>query len=243
MAAAATAKKEEKDERSVHERIVDITREMGVLEPQKSPGGGIAFAYRGVDATVAHVTPLLNKHGVFIYPSESQTIVHEREPDARGRVIKTTEVTVTYTVAGAKGDSFTMQTSGLADDFADRATAQAQSVAYRVALLQLFHIPASGKDPEETGQVVEDGRGEVGPRSAPAVEKAKAKAAGGAPAGVPITKLQAEAKALGKKLGKQPDDLNALGTKIAGELGVDDWFSNAGAMGKLVEALKAEDKA
>lgn len=243
MAAATAAKK---DERTVYQRIVDITKAMTVLEPQRSPGGGISFAYRGVDATVAHVTPLLNEHGVFIFPSESQTIVHERDPDARGRVVKTTEVTVTYTVAGANGDSFTMQTSGLADDFADRSTAQAQSVAYRVALLQLFHIPASGKDPEETGQAVEDARAQGGsaPRSAPAVEKAKTKAAGGAaPAGVPIAKLQAEAKALGKKLGKQPDDLNTLGSKLAEEADVSDWFSDAGVMSKLVAALKAEDAA
>lgn len=240
MAAATAAKK---DERTVHQRIVDITREMKVLEPQRSPGGGISFAYRGVDATVAHVSDLLNEHGVFIYPSEAQTIVHEREPDARGRVVKTTEITVTYTVAGANGDSFTVQTSGLADDFADRSTAQAQSVAYRVALLQLFHIPASGKDPEETGQAVEDGRTEAGPRSAPAVEKAKAASKPAAASGVPITKLQAEAKALGKKLNKESDDLNALGAGMAERHGVTDWFNSPDVMKDLVAALKAEDAA
>lgn len=239
--AAATATK--KDERTVYERIVDITREMKVLEPQRSPGGGISFAYRGVDATVAHVSDLLNTHGVFIYPSRSETIVHEREPDARGRIVKTTEVTVTYTVAGAKGDSFEVQTSGLADDFADRSTAQAQSVAYRVALLQLFHIPASGKDPEETGQAVEDGRAETGgaPRSAPAVEKAKAAGKPAAASGVPIAKLQAEAKALGKKLGKGSDDLNALGSKVSAETGVADWFNDQASMAKVVAELKAEE--
>lgn len=235
--AAATAPK--KDERTVYQRIVDITRAMDVLEPQRSPGGGISFAYRGVDATVAHVTPLLNEHGVFIYPSAIETIVHERE-DARSRVVKTTEATVTYTVAGANGDSFTIQTAGLADDFADRATAQAQSVAYRVALLQLFHIPASGKDPEVTGQEVQDAREAGGPRSAPAVEKAKAAAKPAAKAGVPLVKLQAQAKALGGQLDKASDDLNALGASIGEELGVTDWFNDAGAMTKMVAALEAE---
>ena len=162
MAEAAATKttraaKPADDTRTVFQRVIDITRNMPVLEPEKAPGGGIAFKYRGVDATVAHVTPLLNEHGVFITPSGMEHIVTENVLQ-NGKTVKTSQVITTFTVYGLLGDSFTVQTAGLADDFSDRSAAQAQSVAYRVALLQLFHIPASGKDPEQTGQEVEDSR-------------------------------------------------------------------------------------
>lgn len=225
-----------KDTRTVFERIIDITRAMPVLEPAKAPGGGIAFKYRGVDATVAHVTPLLNEHGVFITPSGIEHIVTENQL-ANGKTVKTSQVITTFTVYGALGDSFTVQTAGLADDFSDRSAAQAQSVAYRVALLQLFHIPASGKDPEETGQEVEDGRAAPTARGPKAVEAAKSAAV---PEGVPIIKLQSEAKSLGKQLGKGSDDLNRLGEQISGSNDPNVWFNDPTVMVKLVDALKAE---
>lgn len=229
--AAPAAKK---DDRTVFQRVIDITRNMTVLEPEKAPGGGIAFKYRGVDATVAHVTPLLNEHGVFIAPTDVEHIVSENILP-NNKTVKTSQVITTFTVYGAGGDSFTVQTAGLADDFSDRSAAQAQSVAYRVMLLQLFHIPASGKDPEQTGQEVEDGRTATAARGPKAVETAKGASA---PAGVNITALQSKAKALGKELNKGPDDLNALGEKHKGE--VDDWFNNAAVMTEIVNELTAE---
>ena len=47
--------------------------------------------------------------------------------------------------------SITATTGGLANDYADRSTAQAQSVAFRVALLQTFALPTHSPEPEQTG--------------------------------------------------------------------------------------------
>lgn len=231
--AAATAKKDA--EMNIYQRINAISQEAGALAPEAK--NGVPFAFRGIDGTVAHLTPFLHKYGVFNTSKVISHLVTERE--AGNRVVKTTQVEVEFEFFAPDGSSVKMVTPGLADDFADRSSAQAMSVAYRIALLQLFHLPTHSKEPEETGQDVLDNRG-AATNSAPAVQKAKAAAAGAAPAGVDLRKLQGQAKALGRELNKAPDDLNALGSGIGKELGVTDWFNDAGAMSKLVEALKAE---
>ena len=222
--AAAKAKE---PELNIYQRINLISQEAGALAPEAK--GGVPFAFRGIDGTVAHLTPFLHKYGVFNTSTTLSHLVTERE--VGNRVIKTTQVEVEFEFFAPDGSSVKMVTPGLADDFADRSSAQAMSVAYRIALLQLFHLPTHSKEPEESGQEVMDGRASAAPRSA----------AGEVPAGVPLAKLQTEAKMLGNKLGKATEDLNALGKELSG--GADDWFGNAAVMAKLVATLKAEDKA
>lgn len=232
---------------TIYERITAIAIEAGALAPEAK--GGVPFAFRGIDGTVAHLAPLLNKYGVFLAPRVVDKNVSEREvyqinrstgeATPSGRIVKTTDLTCEWDVYGPDGLGFTFSTAGLADDFADRSTAQASSVAYRIALLQLFHLPTHSREPEETGQEVlnaTSGEAPAAPRGPKAVEAARAAAAPAA--GTNLTRLQQEAKALGRKLGKGPEDLNALGVELAA--GKDGWFGDAGVMAKMVEALKAE---
>lgn len=233
---------------NLYQRIARIAKEAGALAPESK--GGVPFAFRGVDGTVAHLTPFMHKYEVIVFPSAINHIVTEREVldkqgNSTGRIVKTSQVETTFTVAGPDGDTFTVQTAGLADDFADRSTAQAQSVAYRVALLQLFHLPTHTKEPEETGEAVVQARGAdaaaAGPRAPKAVEAARS--AGSAPTATPVTRLQAQAKALGKKLNKSGPELNAMGSELSGGKEQDDWFNDAVVMQKIVDALEAEAKA
>lgn len=235
--AKAPAKKAE-EALNIYQRINAISKEAGALAPEAK--GGVPFAFRGIDGTVAHLTPFMHKYGVFNTSQVLSHVVTERE--AGSRVVKTTQVEVEFEFFAPDGTSVKQVTPGLADDFGDRSTAQAMSVAYRIALLQLFHLPTHSKEPEETGQEVIENRGAAtsGPKQPAAIQKAKQAAAGGPPAGVPVAKLQAEAKAFAKQLDKVPEDLNAMGAKIAEADGVKDWFNDAGVMGKLVAELKAE---
>lgn len=221
------------DDRNIYQRMLAVAQDVGVLEPQSAPGGGIAFKYRGVDSTVAHVAPALNKHGVLVVPRVTSSLITEREVGSR--VIKTAQVEVEYAFYGPAGDSVIATTAGLADDFADRATAQAMSVAYRIALLQTFHIAAFGKDPEETGQEVLDGAASA-PKAPKAVATAKAVTA---PATTSISRLQQECKALGRALNMAPDDLNRLGEQISGGKKAEEWFNDAFVMEQLRDNLKA----
>lgn len=232
--ATTRATKPKEPELNIYQRIAAITAEAGALAPEAK--GGVPFAFRGIDGTVAHLTPFLNKYGVFLSPVVQSHIV---TPNSVGnRTVKTTEVEVTYGVYGPDGKSdIEITVPGLADDFADRSSAQAMSVAYRIALLQLFHLPTHSKEPEETGQDVLNATGAEAPRGPKAVEQAKATSV--APGN--IVKLQSEAKALGKALGKEADQLNALAEELKGD--VEDWFNSPVVMKKIVDTLKAEQKA
>lgn len=242
---AKTAKAADAPELNIFQRVAAISAEAGAMAPESK--GGVPFAFRGIDGTVAHLTPFLNKYGVFLAPNVEEKEVRERElydkqGTATGRIVKTTDLVLKWDVYGPDGYGFSFSTAGLADDFADRSTAQAHSVAYRIALLQLFHLPTHTREPEETGQDVLNAAeaGGPAPRAAKAVEAAKAASA---PPAANATRLQQEAKALGRKLGKESADLNALGMKISGKTNVDDWFHDVAVMTKVVETLKAEDAA
>lgn len=245
----ATARKAAEPKLNIFQRIAAISKEAGALAPESK--GGVPFAFRGVDGTVAHLTPFLHKYEVIVYPKAINHIVTEREVidkngNSTGRIVKTSQVETTFGVAGPDGEGFEIQTAGLADDFADRSTAQAQSVAYRIALLQLFHLPTHSKEPEESGEEVLKGReaasaGATAQRGPNAVEKAKAASAPSG--GKTIQQLQADAKVLGRKLGKEPSDLNALGSEISGGKDQAEWFNDPGVMAKIIERLEAEAKA
>lgn len=231
---AAAAKKADV-EMNIFERINAISKEAGALAPESK--GGVPFAFRGIDGTVAHLTPFLHKYGVFNTSNITSHLVTERE--VGNRVIKTTQVEVEFEFFAPDGSSVKMTTPGLADDFADRSSAQAMSVAYRIALLQLFHLPTHSKEPEETGEDVQRQIANGGSTTAPkAVANAKAKAAATETNG--LAKLQGEAKSLGRSLGKEAEDLNAMGLAVADEIGSKDWFNDPAAMAEIVKRLKAE---
>lgn len=224
-----TTRTTKKPEMNIYERINAISAEAGALAPETK--GGVPFAFRGIDGTVAHLTPFLHKYGVFNTSKVQSHIVSERE--VGNRVVKTTQVEVEFEFFAPDGSSIKMVTPGLADDFADRSSAQAMSVAYRIALLQLFHLPTHTREPEETGQAVQDALGAAPARGPKAVETAKAAPAAGAGS---LTALQSRAKALGKSLGMGSAELNELAVSLAD--GNPGWFGDASIMKKIVSALE-----
>jgi len=224
---------------NIFQRIARIAAEAGALAPESK--GGVPFAFRGVDGTVAHLSPLLNKYQVFPAPRVLEQEVTERYPNER-QVVKTTKLLVEYTFYGPDGDSVTTVAAGLADDFADRSTAQAMSVAYRIALLQLFHLPTHTKDPEETGQEVLNGNSANAPtgNGNPTVAKAqaaRAQAPVGAPAAQsPIDRLRAMAKVAAGKAGLSGSELNALGNEISGKP-VEEWWNDEATFDAIIQKL------
>lgn len=148
------AKIEPEPQKNIYQLISIISTEAGSLEPTAKQG--VPFPFRGVDGVVNHLSPLLRKYGVITVPEVINVTVTPREVGQR--VVKTTEVVTRFHFYAPDGTSVVAQTAGLADDFADRSTAQAQSVAYRVALLQTFTLPTQSPEPEQTGQEVMDNK-------------------------------------------------------------------------------------
>lgn len=147
MAPAAAAK----ESLSIYQAISKISEEAGALAPESK--GGVPFAFRGIDGTVAHLAPFLLKYGVITVPKVIDHKVSLRE--VGNKAITQSEVTTEFTFYAPDGSSISATTVGLAQDYSDRSAAQAQSVAFRVALLQTFALPTHSKEPEEVGEEVQ----------------------------------------------------------------------------------------
>lgn len=162
---------------NIYQIISTISAEAGALTATQS--SGVPFPFRGIDGTINHLSPHLQKHGVIVVP---EVLEHEVTPREVGqRVVKTAKILTRFTFYAPDGTSVSATTAGLADDFADRATAQAQSVAFRVALLQTFTLPTQSPEPEQTGQVVQDAKHEPKTAAGRKVEAARAPAAAAKP--------------------------------------------------------------
>lgn len=106
------------------------------------------FNFRGIDAVVNAVSPVLRKHGVVVTPEvtmyEHGTVQVGNNRTSMGHV----RVIVKYTFTGPAGDSIACSTPGEAMDSGDKATAKAMSVAFRTALLQALSLPTTDIDPD-----------------------------------------------------------------------------------------------
>jgi hypothetical protein len=105
------------------------------------------FNFRGIDTVVNAVGPALRKHGVVVVPTPVNIQFHDYET-SRGTAMRNATVTMQYEVRGPAGDSFTGGAYGEASDAGDKSVSKAQSVAYRVFLLQSLTIPTDDPDPD-----------------------------------------------------------------------------------------------
>jgi hypothetical protein len=224
---AAAAKTETADKRTIVQRILDIAKDVGVLEPERT--GGVPFAFRGIDAVVAKLTPLLNEHGVFVMPIQAVQNLSQR--DVGNKTVTKADLAVTYRFYGAEGDYLDAEVPGQSDDFADRSTAQAMSVAYRILLLQVFHIAAFGNE-EAASEETKNARETAG-----AAKVNTAKAAAAKPSGPdPAEQMRQAILAAAALKGWEPDKINDFATEVTGKP-VDGWFNDADELNKILSKI------
>lgn len=122
------------------------------------------FNYRGVDAVVNAVHPVLSEVGGFILPRMvSQEVEHATT--AKGAAMTVVRLVTEYAWYGTDdGEPVVGRVSAEAFDTADKATAKAWSVAYRTFLLQTLNLPTNDPDPDDS--YIERGKPE--PRAEPA---------------------------------------------------------------------------
>jgi hypothetical protein len=111
------------------------------------------FNFRGVDAVVNATGPAFRAHRVKVIPKKIRQIT-STEYETRGREgrpgtrMVNKEVIVEWEVRGPAGDTFTGESAGESADAGDKALTKAQSVAYRVFLLQALNLPTHDRDPD-----------------------------------------------------------------------------------------------
>ena len=106
------------------------------------------FNFRGVDDVVNAVGPALREHGVVVATVRCDVVSTERYKTAKGTEMQGVVVASRYRITGPLGDHLNASALGQSSDAGDKAIAKAQSVAYRVMLLQLLCIPTDEPDPD-----------------------------------------------------------------------------------------------
>lgn len=130
----------------IHEAVAAIKDSVGAVG-KTSRNQDQGYDFRGVDAVVNAVAPVLNEHGVIISPVAAEA--HHRDVQtSRGKPARECTVTVTYRWTGPAGDHLDTQVIGEAMDQGDKGAAKAMSVAYRICLLQTLNLPTHDRDPD-----------------------------------------------------------------------------------------------
>ena len=106
------------------------------------------FAYRGIDAVMNALAPLLVKHGLLILPRYTSRNVQERV-NAKGTALFYVTVTGELVFTSVEdGSTHTVAIYGEAMDSGDKATNKAMSIAYKYGAFQAFCIPTEAQDPD-----------------------------------------------------------------------------------------------
>jgi len=137
---------------SIYQKIDAIRKEAGALAKNDGGTEGVKFKFRGIDSTINHLSSHLESAGVLVFPVDVEKEVTTRELGG-GKAITQTDLAVTYRFVDIDdGSDFLVRVPGLAQDYSDRSSAQAMSVAFRIALLQTFFLPTDDKEPEVAGE-------------------------------------------------------------------------------------------
>lgn len=130
----------------IYELIGRCAKEIGAVakkETNKSQG----WNFRGVDAVVNACAPALSRHGLF-FVSRIADLAEKTHQTRNGTVMNNIRLTVEYIIYAPDGSFLATQVIGEASDSGDKGCAKAMSVAERIMLLQLFHLPTDEPDPD-----------------------------------------------------------------------------------------------
>lgn len=120
----------------------------GISKNQRVTSGPAQFSFRGVDAVVNVVGPVLREHGVIVVPHAVQEIREERYETSNKKQMHGVILHITWRFYGPAGDYIEAASVGESSDSGDKASPKAHSVAYRTVLLQALCIPTDEPDPD-----------------------------------------------------------------------------------------------
>lgn len=105
------------------------------------------FMFRGIDAVVNAVGPILRKHQVIVAPNVEH-VTYDTVQTSTGKPATACRVMATYTFYATDGSSIDTRVAAEAWDAGDKAAPKAMSVAFRTALLQALALPTDEPDPD-----------------------------------------------------------------------------------------------
>lgn len=132
----------------IHDCIIKAMAEIaktGIAKLGRNKDQG--YNFRGIEAAMNEMSPILIRSGITITPSYSELNVYERESKSGGK-LRFVTVKGSFKFEAADGSFVVGEAYGEGMDSSDKATAKATSVAYRTALFQQFVVPTMAIDPE-----------------------------------------------------------------------------------------------
>lgn len=123
----------------IYGKIADCMRQMGAIgKDSKNTQQG--FMYRGVDAVMNALNPVLTANRMFCVPEVLEQHREERQTRSGGNLIYSI-LKIRYTLYAEDGSSVSAVVIGEGMDSADKGSNKAMSVAYKYAMFQIFSIP------------------------------------------------------------------------------------------------------
>lgn len=119
----------------------------GIAKSSSANLGGGSVNFRGIEAAMNEMSPILVNHGITVTPKYSELNVIERAKD-NGKFSRFVTIKGQFTFAADDGSCVVSETYGEAMDSGDKAVIKAQSVAFRTALFQQFVVPTMSMDSE-----------------------------------------------------------------------------------------------
>ncbi len=114
------------------------------LDRNKAQG----YNFRGIDAAMNELSPILVNHGITVTPRYSDLTIQERAKADEGKALRFVTLKGAFTFSADDGSSVVSECYGEAMDSGDKAVIKAQSVAFRTALFQQFVVPTMAMDTE-----------------------------------------------------------------------------------------------
>lgn len=123
----------------IYGKIADCMRQLGAIG-KDSYNQQQKFSYRGVDAVMNALNPVLTANHVFCVPEVLEQHREERQSRSGGNLIYSI-LKMCYTLYAEDGSSVSATVIGEGMDSADKSSNKAMSVAYKYAMFQIFSIP------------------------------------------------------------------------------------------------------
>lgn len=123
----------------IYGKIADCMRQLGAIG-KDSYNQQQKFSYRGVDAVMNALNPVLTANHVFCVPEVLEQHREERQTRTGGNLIYSI-LKICYTLYAEDGSSVSATVIGEGMDSADKSSNKAMSVAYKYAMFQIFSIP------------------------------------------------------------------------------------------------------
>lgn len=145
------------DTRNVHQRLLDVMKEVTYVQKDRTIGNYKVVTH---DAVTAKVRPSLVKHGVLYYPQNLRS-----EQDGNRTVV---HMDIHFVNANDPQDRVAVPTFGYGIDAQDKGPGKSVSYAVKMALLKALGL--------ETGEDADDGTNVEhvpAPKNAPGISKAK----------------------------------------------------------------------